>query len=72
MPINVTPTSGLSDRSIEVRSHTGRGNHERMVTSESLRSGSPSGHVPDDVHGILVAKQFLHHYEKNESRGFSG
>jgi hypothetical protein len=72
MPIYVTPTSGLSDRSIDVRSHTTRGLRERTVTSESLRSGSLSGHVPDDVQRILVAKTFLRHYEKNESRGFSG
>jgi hypothetical protein len=58
MPINVTPLSGLSDRSINVRSHTGRGVDERTVTGGSLR--------------FLVAQSVLHHYEKNESRGSGG
>jgi hypothetical protein len=72
MPINVTPISGLSDRSNDARSHTGRGNHERMVTSGSLRSACRSTRVPDREQRILVAKNVLHHYEKNESWGSDG
>jgi hypothetical protein len=40
MPINVTPISGLSDHSNDVRSHTGPGVDGQMVTNESLRGGA--------------------------------
>jgi hypothetical protein len=72
MPINVTPISGLSDRSSDARSHTGRGDHERMVTSESLRSASRSNRGPGCEQRILAAMNVLHHYEKNESWGSDG
>jgi hypothetical protein len=69
MPINATPVSGLSDHINDVRSHTGRGADELVVTNQSLRCASPSLRVPDR---ICFTKNVLHHYEKNESWGSSG
>jgi hypothetical protein len=71
MPINVTPIDGLSDHINNVRSHTGPGVDGQMVTNESLRYGA-RGDAPDSAHGVLVATNVHHHYEMNESWGFSG
>ena len=71
MPINVTPIDGLSDHINDVRSRTGAGVDGQMVTNESLRYGA-RGNAPDSAHGVLVAKNVLHHYEKNESWDFGG
>jgi len=71
MPSNVTPASGLSDRSNDVRSHTGRGVGDLMVTGGSLRCRARREQVPDQLDRILVGNG-LHHCEKNESWGSGG
>lgn len=72
MPINVTPLPGPSDHIDDVRSHSGPGAHERMVTSESLRGDSRSGHVRILVATNVLHTNVLHTNEKNESWGSDG
>lgn len=72
MPINATPIAGRSAHIDDVRSHTGRAVDGQTVTEGSLRRGPVSIRPSPEAYRTLVARNVLHHYDKNESWGSGG
>jgi hypothetical protein len=74
MPINATPTRGLSDHIDDVRSHTGRRVDVRVVTDGSLLRRPFPSRAPEGAHHVLVlaATSVLRRHDYNERWGSGG